>query len=79
VPVTASEEHEPERRQDERRQVAQPAYYGENRTAVRRTDDDAEVEAHVDGQESEELIPPRAVPRQDYEFLTGLIHMEHSS
>jgi hypothetical protein len=81
--VTASEEHVPERRQDQRRQVAQPAFYGENRVAARRTDDAAEVEAAQAAQpELSELseLPelPGAIPRQDYEFLTGLISMEHS-
>jgi hypothetical protein len=81
VPVTASEEHVPERRQDQRRQVAQPAFYGENRTTVRRTDDTAEAEtapaARPELSELSEL--PEATPRQDYDFLTGLISMEHSS
>jgi hypothetical protein len=72
--VTASEEHVPERRQDQRRQIAQPAFYGENRTAVRRTDDGAEVESAPTADPS----LAEAVPAQDYEFLTGLISMEHS-
>jgi hypothetical protein len=72
--VTASEEHVPERRQDQRRQIAQPAFYGENRTAVRRTDDGAEVENAPTADPS----LAEAVPAQDYEFLTGLISMEHS-
>jgi hypothetical protein len=77
--VTASEEHVPERRQDQRRQVAQPAYYGENRTAVRRTDDGAPVDgAPVDGSPATEPSLAEAIPTQDYEFLTGLIAMEHS-
>lgn len=72
--MTASEEHAPERRSDQRRRIAQPAYYGENRTAVRRTDDSAgtEVAPVTDAPE------PSAVPHQDYAFLTGLISLEHS-
>ena len=84
--MTASEEHVTERRQDQRRQVAQPAYYGENRIAARRTDDADEVEttpaAQPEMSEMSELSElsalPGAIPRQDYEFLTGLISMEHS-
>ena len=72
--MTASEEHAPERRVDQRRQVAQPAYYGENRTAARRTEDAAEVDASP----AAEPGPPAAIPRQDYDFLTGLISLEHS-
>jgi hypothetical protein len=74
VPVTASEEHVPERRADQRRQIAQPAYYGENRTAVRRTDDGAGTEVEP----TAEATVAAAIPKQDYEFLTGLISMEHS-
>jgi hypothetical protein len=77
APVTASEEHVPERRQDQRRQVVQPAFFGENRTTVRRTDDAAEVEPASTAQPDLSELP-RAIPRQDYDFLTGLISMEHS-
>lgn len=70
--MTASEEHVPERRQDERRRIAQPAYYGENRTAPRRTDD-----AETDAPQAVEPTLPGAIPQQDYDFLTGLIQMEH--
>lgn len=78
--MTASEEHTPERRQDERRQVAQPAFYGENRNAVRRADDVDAVDAvdETEVQQYAEPVMPGATPRQDYEFLTGLISMEHS-
>ena len=72
--MTASEEHGPERREDERRQIAQPAYYGENRTAIRRAEDAPEIETPEAGETS----LPEAIPRQDYDFLTGLISMEHS-
>jgi hypothetical protein len=74
VPVTASEEHTPERRQDERRRTTQPAFYGENRIAARRSEDVDETEAP----QSTEPVQPGAIPRQDYDFLTGLISMEHS-
>lgn len=74
MPVTASEEHTPERRHEERRRIAQPAFYGENRNAARRSDDVDETEAP----QSAEPVQPGAIPRQDYEFLTGLISMEHS-
>jgi hypothetical protein len=77
VPVTASEEHTPERRQDERRKVTQPAFFGEHRNAVRRADDVDEPEAPQSAASGEPVMPG-AVPKQDYEFLTGLISMEHS-
>lgn len=75
--MTASEEHTPERRQDERRRVSQPPFFGENRSAVRRNDDVDETEA-TQAEQSAEPVMPGAIPRQDYEFLTGLISMEHS-
>lgn len=74
VPVTASEEHTPERRQDERRRTTQPAFFGENRVAARRSEDVEEPEAP----QAAEPVAPVAVPKQDYDFLTGLISMEHS-
>ena len=75
--MTASEEHTPERRRDQRRRVTQPAFFGEQRNAVRRSDDTEEIEA-LQPAESVEPVEPQAIPRQDYEFLTGLISMEHS-
>jgi hypothetical protein len=74
VPVTASEEHMPERRQEQRRRTAQPAFYGENRITARRSEDIDETEAP----QATEPVVPVAVPKQDYDFLTGLISMEHS-
>ncbi len=84
--MTASEEHGPERRQDQRRRIAQPAFYGENRTSVRRTDDvttdgsasdAAGTDAHgSDAQPAPDASGPAAISRQDYDFLTGLISME---